>query len=565
MTTLLYDESADRRPTDRAQIAERRTALPPSLARATLFAAVFVGITGDALMHDGGATLGFGIWIALVALNVIALLMRSDRAMPRETVAWLSAAVVFACALIWRNSGTLQFFDVLATLGCLGMAAVSAREPRSALFARRLRETVFVAAEVVFGIMFGMLPLAFREALVTEPGRARVSRLRRLVRPAVIALAALLVFGSLLRGADPIFASLTAIPAIDMPTVVSHVMLSGFFAWIIAGWARAGLATNTTRWRAPATLPIQLDTADVSAALGTLIVLFTAFIGVQLGWLFGGEEFLRARTGLTAANYARQGFFQMVTVVMLVVPLLVATRAALRPGLELARRHTLLSIPVIVLLGAIIGSAMLRMKMYTHYFGLTTDRVYPLVFMFWLAVVIAWLSATVLRDWGRPFIGGTVISGLGTLLALNVIDPDVIVARTNIARASTPAGGSRTALDLAHLASLSGAGVPLAVQAIVNSPTPTIPATALNTDPANREALEAHVQRCQASRTLLRRWGLASRLRARQSKDGAWRLWNWDDGVAMEAVAKNYAGLLEVQHQSCAAVKEPKSSDNSQI
>ncbi len=185
-----------------------------------------------------------------------------------------------------------------------------------------------------------------------------------------------MIFGALLRGADPIFASWVDIP-FDVGTIVSHLIVAGFFAWIVAGWARAGLVENPTSRRSTAPLPIQLGAADITAALGTLVVLFTAFVASQIGWLFGGEKFLHARTGLTAAAYARQGFFQMVWVVTLVVPVLVGTRAALGPGKALARRHTLLSIPVIVLLGAIIGSATLRMKMYVHYYGLTTDRFYP--------------------------------------------------------------------------------------------------------------------------------------------------------------------------------------------
>ena len=181
----------------------------------------------------------------------------------------------------------------------------------------------------------------------------------------------------------------------------------------------------------------------------------------------------------------------MVLVVVLVVPVLVGTRAALRPGRELARRHTLLSLPVIVLLGAIIVSAMLRMKMYTHYYGLTTDRVYPLVFMLWLAVVIVWLAITVLRDWGRPFIAGTVISGLGTLLALNVADPDAIVARSNIARAVERSPRARTWHSISTIwRRCAAAESPLATRAVIASRAPELPASAPSDVPANREALE---------------------------------------------------------------------------
>ncbi len=342
-------------------------------------------------MHDGPGGVGLALWIAMLAVNAAALFFRVGRTPTRQALLWLAAAVLFSLGLAWRNSETLQAFDFLATLFSLAMAAVSVRDPRAALFARRMRDTLLTGLDVAANTAVGVLPLAFREAVPNDAGKQAFGRARAFIRPVVIAVVALAIFGALLRAADPIFASWVDIP-FDVGTIVSHLIVAGFFAWIVAGWARAGLVENPTSRRSTAPLPIQLGAADITAALGTLVVLFTAFVASQIGWLFGGEKLLHARTGLTAAAYARQGFFQMVWVVTLVVPVLVGTRAALGPGKALARRHTLLSIPVIVLLGAIIGSAMLRMKMYVHYYGLTTDRFYPAVFMLWLATVIVWLA-----------------------------------------------------------------------------------------------------------------------------------------------------------------------------
>jgi hypothetical protein len=316
---------------------------------------------------------------------------------------------------------------------------------------------------------------------------------------------------------------------------MSHVVMAGFFAWIVAGWARASVSRDVHAHRAGAIPTIELGSADLTAALGTLIVLFAAFIATQIGWFFGGEEFLRSRTGLTAATYARQGFFQMVWVVTLVIPVLVGTRAALPPDRALARRHTLLSLPILLLLGAMIASAMLRLKMYVHYYGLTTDRFYPMVFMLWLAVVIAWFGLTVLRGWGRPFAGGAVLSGLGTLIALNVADPDAIVARVNIGRARTLAPSAES-LDVVHLASLNGGGALLA--------------TAHLLDPTSGATLKP-ADRCMAARVLLSRWSPESSLGRRASKRGAWRYWNRDDAAALRIVRERRDALSALAQTGC--------------
>jgi len=506
-----------------------------------LTTAVFLGAAADALMHDGPGGVGLALWIAMLAVNAVALFSRAGRAPSRQAFLWLAAAVTFSLGLTLRNSGTLQFFNFLATLFSLAMAAVSVRDPGAALFARRLRDTLFTGIDVGMNTAFGVLPLAFREALPDEPGKHAFSRMRGLVRPALIALAALAIFGALLRDADPIFASWVNIP-FDFGTIVQHLVVAGFFAWIVAGWSRGALAENATQRRSTAPLPIQLGAADITAALGTLGVLFAAFIASQVGWLFGGEKFLHARTGLTAAAYARQGFFQMVWVVLLVVPILVGTRVALGPGRALARRHTLLSLPVVALLGAIIASAMLRMKMYVHYYGLTTDRFYPAVFMLWLATVIVWLALTVLRDWGRPFVGGAVLSGMAFLFALNLVDPDAIVASVNVSRAERAAPGTEPTLDLEHLAALNGRGVAIAVDAVIHADAGNTVASTPNTPAARR---------CLAAKTLLERWGPTSRARAESQHRGGWRYWNYDDAAAFRAVDAHSAELQRLATEGC--------------
>jgi hypothetical protein len=519
-----------------------RPAVSPPTARATLVTAALLGATADALMHDGPGGLGLGMWIALLAVNAIVLVSRAGRTPSRQTLAWLATAVVFSLGLAWRNSGALQGFDFLAMLFSLGMAAISIRDPGAALFARRLRHTLFTAFDVGVNVAVGIVPLALRDAVLNETSKRAAGRVRGFVRPALIATAALLIFGSLLRNADPIFASLVNLPTFDFETVGSHIVVAGFFAWIVGGWARASLADNVATHRAVGPLPIQLGAADITAALGTLGVLFALFVATQIGWMFGGEKFLQARTGLTAAAYARQGFFQMVWVVTLVVPILVGTRAALGPDRALARRHTLLSLPVVALLCAIIVSALLRMKMYVHYYGLTTERFYPTVVIVWLASVILWLALTVLRDWGRPFIGGAVISGLAFLLGLNVADPDAIVARVNIGRAEGVSSGAESTLDLTHLASLTGSGTAIAVDAVLRANVSGSVATVLGSPAA---------QRCLAAKWLLHRWSTESQARRRIAGAGGWRYWNHDDAIAFRAVDARRADLERVAGEGC--------------
>ena len=522
----------------RAVLTTRPDAAP---AKTLLWQAALLGLSADALLHDTLIGPALATWVVVLALAALALTWSAGRKVPHEAVAWFGVAVMLAVLTAWRDSGELQFLDVLATIAALGFAGVSLRDPELALFAPRLRDTLWAGLAIVLSAARGILPLAIRELFAAERHPGWQGRYRTAARLALISGSLLLVFGSLLRSADPIFEQLVALPDFDVGLVVSHVVVAGFFAWTAGGWAYGALVESPRRLRAPDRFPLTLGAADLTTALGTLTVLFGAYVLAQLGWFFGGERFLRETTGLTAAEYARRGFFQMVAVVALVVPLLLATRAVLKPDAALARRHSLLSLPVVGLLGAIIVSAALRMRLYVHYYGLTTDRLYTLVFMGWLAIVLALLTITVLRGQGRLFVAGSAVAALVLLAGLHVVVPDLVVARVDIERATRAPRTPESALDIRHLANLSGEAASLATRSVLAP----MPGSLVN-------AAEWNEQRCDASSRLLERWGPASRTVVKRNRDGAWRWWNAGESEAVRVVGANASELRRVRHESCA-------------
>ena len=523
-----------------------RTDAPP--ATTLLWQAALLGVSGDALLRQGPVGPALAAWVGVLAMATLSLTWSARRTLPREAAGWLGAAFLFACLTAWRNSELLQVLDVFAVLGALGMTALALRNRELALWAPRLRDTIWGAASLAFSVVRGVLPLALRELFRAEEEPGWKRRTRSIARASLIVAIVGLVFGSLLSSADPVFARLVTLPQLDFALIASHVAVAGFFAWTTGGWAYSALVAHPSTTRAPERLPITLGMLEVTAALGTLNVLFGAFVLTQLGWFFGGERFLSATTGLTAAEYARQGFFQMVLVVVLVVPLLVATRAALAPNRALARRHTQLSIPVLALLATIIVSATLRMRLYVHYYGLSTDRLTTLVFMGWLFFVLALLAATVLRDRGRGFVAGSVISGLAVLAAFHIVVPDLIVARVNIARAAE-SKDARTALDVHYLTRLSAEAAELATAATLTPPGLI----------AGGRDNDAEAQRCLAATTLLRRWGPDSEPVRRAARDGAWRTWNAGEARAVRVVGANVGALLRLRHATCPPTSRPTS------
>ena len=452
-----------------------------SSARQVLLQAVLLGLIADNALRTAGDGLGWTVWV--VALAIAALLViwqRGDRPTV-EQGAWLVAAVAFATAFAWRDAEPLRQLNILATLTSLAMFAMaSARAPVPSILAARVRDLATAGLYAARDAVAGAALLLFREAGLGA-GISGMSAARSpALRAAVITLPVVVVFTALLSRADPMFGSIFTLPAIDLEAFVSHVFLIGLFAWLSAGWMRGALLGTSRRPRLPDGLPVRLGVVEVTTALGAVVALFTVFVALQLRWLFGGGDFVLATTGLTLAEYARRGFFELLGVAALVVPLILGTRAAIVDDATM-RRHRQLSFALLALLAPIMASAMMRMQLYVTNFGLTADRLNASVFMLWLAVVLVFMALTVLRGWSRPFATMVVVSGFLTLSALNALNPDAVVARVNLERTASPRG-----VDYGYLARLGGDAVPVVAAALARA--------------------EPSDSACSAAKTLRRRW-----------------------------------------------------------
>lgn len=439
---------------------ERSSEHPPT-ARRILAAGLSLGLLADISLRAAPDGLGWTLWVLALALAAVFVARRQAARLTREPLAWLATAVACAAAFSWRDADALRVANILGTLVSVALFAMAASGlPARSIFAARLRDVISAGVYTIRDFVVGTPLLVVRDArlgaLPAVRGGATWTALRALLLTAPLVF----VFAILLSRADPVFASIFRLPAIDVERVFQHVVITGAFGWWSAGWLRGALLPGAWRPALPNALPVRLGLADVTTSLGAVCALFAVFVALQLRWLFGGAEVVLATTGLTVAEYARRGFFELVAVTVLVIPLVLATRAAIDDA-RVARRHRQLSVALVVLLAAIILSALLRMRLYVGYFGLTTDRLVATALMLWLAVVSGAMALTVLRDRGRTFAALAFLSGFATLGVLNAIDPDQLVARMNLGRSDAV-----REVDYAYLVHLGGDAMPTVVQGL---------------------------------------------------------------------------------------------------
>jgi hypothetical protein len=327
------------------------------------------------------------------------------------------------------------------------------------------------------------------------------------------------VFGALFMSADATFEGLVTSVNIDLPTLIGHVALTGVCATFAAGalrgacWGDASIAATGERLTSPG-----LRYATAATVLAVLDLLFVVFVALQARWLFGGAEVIQTTTGLTVAEYARRGFFELVTAAALVVPvLLTAEWATLREGMKQETSFRALATVLVLLVGVLLASALQRMLLYVRIFGLTELRLYTTAFMVWVALVCGWLAVTVLRGARARFAFGGLVQGLAVLAGLHLVNPDALITRVNVTHESALLGPG---FDAEYTAGrLSADAVPALLESL-----PRLSPTA----------------RAQVAEWLLKRWGTTS------TRD--WRSWNWSDDRARGLVRARAASLAALRH-----------------
>ena len=125
--------------------------------------------------------------------------------------------------------------------------------------------------------------------------------------------------------------------------------------------------------------------------------------------IVGGRGLVLAQAHLTYAQYARHGFFELLAVSLLVLPLLFAAHALLRHRSPFSLRLVqALSGVLIALVLVVMASALERMRLYQREYGLTELRLYATGVILWLGFVFVWMAATVVRARPRLFVTGGI-------------------------------------------------------------------------------------------------------------------------------------------------------------
>jgi len=479
--------------------------------------AAILGLLSDLLFYDVAFKsqpwgLNLLVWLGCFAAFISIFLHKTSR--PKSGLWFLTLAVNFAAVACWRDSATLRALDVISLSMCLCLACYVAQG--FDVVTSGLSQCVSVGLNAVSAMIIAPAELLLRHVewngMINSKWRASlVAALRGLV----IALPLVLIFGGLFIAADAAFERLvTRSFSFDCGSFELHALLVGFVSWIVMAFLFKMMFKDWTNNVAAASGSgsLQIGTVELATVLGSLDLLFLTFVIVQFRYFFGGASLVKVTAGLSCSEYARRGFFELVWVAALVLPLLlILDYFACGAGATRTRKllFKALAGAQLGLLSVIMISAVQRMMLYQSEYGMTELRLYTTAFMGWIFILSLAFAGTVLRGRRKHFALSVLVSGFAVIFALHALNPDNLIVRMNLARAQ-----SGHQFDADYALSLSDDAIPALVE---------------NIDRLPKEA----------------RQQIAARLMSAEdnSQRADWRSWNWSRNVAAAAVHDNKRAL----------------------
>lgn len=406
-------------------------------------AALIAGVAFDLAVRSG--IIAFAGTLAVIVAAGGVILTRDIRR--AHALGPLGCAMALGVLLTVRHSPWILAPVLLALPPLLLVGASMAT--RGDLFDLRPGDALARAAHGTWRMLGA--PAFLASARPERPPEDRGSgRAWAILRGALVAVPLVAVLGMLLASGDALFASAVSID-FDLGSIPSHIVLLAVGAWGFGGLA--AIASSP-----PPTLDaphVRLGSIELFVVLVSLVALFSLFVGVQMVALSDGGQRVLQTEGLTYAEYARSGFFQLVAAAAVTIGSLLALRPSISDAPSSQPALRALGLAVVALTLVVVLVAIRRLGFYADAYGLTMLRLACTAFAWWLGGVLVLVGVAFAGvGSGRAWLTGACGAlAVAALLMWGLVDPEAMVVRTNIDHAA------EAELDARYLAGLSADGI----------------------------------------------------------------------------------------------------------
>lgn len=447
--------------------------------------ALLLGWVFDFLFWKKGMGVNFPIFAALCLLGGLLLLLPEGIRPARGSLWLLLPFVFFAGMTAVRQEPLTTLLSYGLTLLALSLFALTY------LGGRWYQYGIVDYFARYLGLAGSMItrPLSFNQEARKERAEHEESRgpsrVWPVVRGLLIALPIVAVFAALLASADIIFGQqlnrlMQLLRLEKLPEYIFRSVYILVGAYLIAGvLLHAAFRSRDEKLvgEGSSLVPRYLGFTESSIVLGSVGVLFLAFVIVQFQYFFGGHANIRI-DGYTYSEYARRGFGELVAVAFFTLLLLLSLSGLTRREWEIQQKvFSGLGAGLVALVLVMLVSAYQRLTLYESAYGFSRLRTYTHVVLYWIALLLVGaILLEVLRQ-ERRFAFAALAVALGFAASLSLLNVDAFIVKQNIAREmggapQVESTAGRASLDLQYFLNLSDDAVPPMVEAFRSASLP---------------------------------------------------------------------------------------------
>jgi len=382
----------------------------------------------------------------------------------RIAIPYYIAAFMIAVTVALTAKPSMQFFSTVAIVLLLEVAFLEllfSDTEKGRTFEERCKEVLLLPFTAIANCMAGLLD-GF--GFLRRMKFFRNEKVRHILLGVLIAVPLLIVVFALLTSADMIFSSWTE-TVLDYVFFSSNPYLACLLTIVIYAVAY-GIMAAASRMMAPKQTTVQTAHAggnekktnnSLTAITVTLLLtlVYLLFCGIQLYFLFGGGN-VSLPDGFTYAEYARQGFFQLLAVTFLNILILMFCRKPAGESRMLRVILTVFSACTYVM----IASAAMRMLLYVDAYSLSFLRILVLWFLGLNTLLVTGIILAIYRTKFPLFRYFVAVSAV-CYIVLAYANVDYIIASYN-----TKSQEKMEEIDIDYLTTLSSDAAPVLLPAL---------------------------------------------------------------------------------------------------
>lgn len=396
----------------------------------SLLLALLLGLTIDLLFRQ--ELLGFNfvaftfLWVGTCAGAALA----AKKTLQPQSALYAAIALTNSIIVYFRDSPLVQFWSIIITLTALLLLVGScAFDNFTAMpLINRWRETV---KQYILNAINA--PRVYLGAIRHK----QATRILRISRGALVAAALALVFIMLFVSADAVVGHMFSWVGDGLTHIINfferfdigRIISILFWTFAAASAILFVYHAHTGETKPLLTIRAQLTRKDSLIIFVTLLTIFSVFVTVQLYYLFSAGKL---PDGLTYAQYARQGYVQLLFATLLASAAIKGVISATHGGAVDKTLRTMAA-ALVILNSIIVISAWKRLSLYETAYGWTRAR-----FVAHLGLICVALGSIALLVWlygkcnTKQLYASSWYIVLFVLMTAAVLNPDAVIVRKNI-------------------------------------------------------------------------------------------------------------------------------------